>query len=62
MPQITIRLESELLEQADRLAEQFARTMPGLEVTRASVLRTAIIRGLEVLQNEHGGKSKPKKR
>ncbi|HXX69358.1 MAG TPA: hypothetical protein VEK07_19390, partial [Polyangiaceae bacterium] len=48
--QVTIALPGAWLEEAQRLAE--ARSEPGLAITRADVLRMAIRRGLDAIQEE----------
>lgn len=50
--QVAIRLESELVADADALAHELAATTPGFEPTRTSVLRAAIVRGLAALRSE----------
>jgi hypothetical protein len=45
--QVTISLPGAWLEEAQRIAE--ARSEPGLAITRADVLRMAMRRGLDVL-------------
>lgn len=51
--QVGVRLELELLERIDRLAEASAR-IPGLKPTRADVMRAAMLRGLDALEAELG--------
>jgi predicted DNA-binding protein len=61
--QISIRLEPELIEQADNIAAQLAKaTVAGLEPTRATVLRTAIERGLAAIQLELDAKTRRPRR
>lgn len=43
----TIRLDAETLERIDRVAEMLTR--PGLEATRTTALRVAIVTGLDAL-------------
>ena len=45
--QVTITLPGSWLEEAEHIAE--ARSEPGLSITRADVLRMAMRRGLDVL-------------
>jgi hypothetical protein len=55
--QVSIRLPHELLDRAERLIERL-RDDPMLKVlgvTRAAVLRLAVVRGLEALELERGG-------
>jgi len=48
--QISIRVPPEWLERADAVAEKMGR--PGLEMTRADVLRMALVQGLEFVEQE----------
>jgi hypothetical protein len=48
--QVTLALSSEWLEEAQRIAE--ARSEPGLNITRADVLRMSLRRGLDLLAAE----------
>lgn len=49
--QIVLRLEPDLMELADAVTE-LASKAAGAELTRASVLRTAMRRGLELMRDE----------
>ncbi|MCB9797102.1 MAG: hypothetical protein H6741_30825 [Alphaproteobacteria bacterium] len=54
--QIAIRLPSELIDRADALIpslEQDSEFYTWGRVSRAAVIRLAVLRGLEVLEQEH---------
>lgn len=55
-----IRLEDEQLARADRVREVMEKRVAGAEVSRASVIRIAIDRGLELLEKEFGVPKKSK--
>jgi len=48
--QISIRVPPEWLQRADAIAAKMAR--PGLEMTRADVLRMALVQGLDSVERE----------
>ncbi|WP_394841310.1 hypothetical protein LZC95_30095 [Pendulispora brunnea] len=48
--QISIRVPPEWLERADVVATKMSR--PGLEMTRADVLRMALVQGLDLVERE----------
>lgn len=50
--QIALRVPSEWLTQADALVEYVVSKARGVRVTRTDVLRMAILRGLESLEQE----------
>lgn len=56
--QVSIRLPKELLERAEGLVEVLRKNPDNvlLGLTRATVLRLAILRGLDALEAEKGGK------
>jgi len=58
--QLVIRLEAELLELADAVTA-LASKAAGAEMARASVLRTALRRGLELMRDELKPKSANRK-
>lgn len=49
--QVVLRLEPQLMELADAVTDLASRTA-GAELTRASVIRTALRRGLELMRDE----------
>lgn len=51
---IPIRIESELLERIDRLAEALQERAAGAPVTRSGAMRVAMERGLGALEAELG--------
>ena len=57
--QVTMRLPTDLVKRADALIGKL-RKVPELKtwgrVSRAAVLRLAILHGLEALEKEYGGK------
>jgi hypothetical protein len=53
--QLTFRFPASWLKRIDALAQKL--TIPGNEVTRATVLRAIVLRGLQELEREHGIKS-----
>jgi hypothetical protein len=59
--QVSIRLPQELLDRAERLCARLQGdpVLQVLGVTRAAVLRLAVVRGLEVLERERGGGEAP---
>lgn len=56
--QVSIRLPKELLERAEGLVDALRKNPDNvlLGLTRATVLRLAILRGLDALEAEKGGK------
>jgi hypothetical protein len=56
--QVTVLLEDEWIERLDSVAEHLSE--PGVPITRAHVLRLAIRRGLEALEQEGAAKAKKK--
>lgn len=56
--QVTINLPGAWLDEAQAIAE--ARSEPGLEVTRADVLRMALRRGLDALAARRAPEDEPK--
>lgn len=59
--QIPVRLPTEIVERAEALVPKMERDPKrlGWRVSRSSVLREALIRGLEVLEGEYG-RQKPR--
>jgi hypothetical protein len=55
--QLVIRLEPELMELADEVTASASKAA-GAEMPRASVLRTALRRGLELMRDELRAKAK----
>ena len=55
--QLAIRMERELLERVDQVAEQLAARFPGMNTSRSDVVRILINRGLEVLEAETSDKA-----
>ena len=55
--QIAIRLPKEWIERADKLRDVIAA--PGVGVTRSDVLRAALARGLNVLEEEREQPPRP---
>ncbi|HET9933775.1 MAG TPA: hypothetical protein VFQ35_23890 [Polyangiaceae bacterium] len=51
---IPIRLEEDILARLEELAEAMSRRTGGVEITRASALRAAILIGLDKLEQENG--------
>lgn len=57
--QVAVRVEPELVELADRIADELAKaTLTGLEPTRAAVCREAMGRGLRAMKAELDAKLK----
>ena len=58
--QVSIRLSPVLRERAEKLARKLKGDLAhgAARVTRAYVLRLALLRGLDVLEEEHAAKSK----
>jgi predicted transcriptional regulator len=52
--QFPIRLEDELVERIDRLAEKMQERTGGAELTRTAVVKAALARGLDSLETELG--------
>jgi hypothetical protein len=57
---ITLRLPMDLLEKADALVPKVAGhgDLQAVRITRSTVLRLALLRGIETLEREYGAKSK----
>jgi hypothetical protein len=53
--QVALRLPQSCLERADVLLHRVG--LPGIHIERADIVRAALIRGLEILETEHGVKS-----
>ena len=55
---IQLRLPSEVLERADELMGPMSRVplLAAVRLSRSAVLRMALMRGLDALEAEHGGK------
>lgn len=51
---IPLRLEDELLDRIDRVAEALRVRAAGVKVAKASVMREALERGLDSLESELG--------
>lgn len=58
--QIALRLPQEWLTRADALRDVIAK--PGVGVTRSDVLRAALARGLQALEEERDRGQKPRRR
>ena len=57
----SVRLEPELVERLDRLAEAMSKQLAGVKVTRTQALRMAVEIGLEQAEAKFGfTKTKPK--
>jgi hypothetical protein len=54
--QVTFNLPGAWLDELDELAK--AMSMPGVEITRAHVLRAALRKGIDQLAAEHAKKKK----
>jgi hypothetical protein len=50
--QVALRLDAKLIDEADELAESYARVSPGIEPTRTAILRAAVVRGLALIRSE----------
>lgn len=61
-PAIAIRLESELLQRIDRLAETMQDRIAGAQVTRTAAMKVALTRGLDALEAELGSASRRAKK
>lgn len=63
---MALRIAQEILDRADALIPKLAKSPElmagGSEVSRTTVLRLALLRGLDVLEREFAGASKAKKR
>ena len=57
--QLMIRMEAELMELADEVTAMASKAA-GAEMPRASVLRTALRRGLEMMRDELRARTKKK--
>jgi len=62
--QFSIRMPADFVERADRLAEVIARApeSAAFGISRATVLRMALARGLDALEREHGSTARRKGR
>ena len=54
--QVALRIEQDYLDRADALVSlmESIPALAAMRITRAAVMRMAIVRGLEVLEEEHG--------
>lgn len=59
---ITVRIDNEIVEAIDELAELLSARASGLRVTRSDALRVAAKRGAEVLRAEHSTIATTKKK
>jgi len=61
---IPIRLEEDLIERLDALAQELTERAAGAKVSRTAAMRVALERGLEVIESDMGlagRRRKPKK-
>jgi hypothetical protein len=58
--QIAIRVPDAWLDRCDVLIPWISR--PGINMTRTDIMRAALARGLEALEQERAAESKPRKR
>ncbi len=61
-PHLDIRTTDEVLARLDRLAERIDAANPGVDATRSTAARAALLRGLDVLEAEHGIRQKGAKK
>lgn len=54
--QLSVRLDPEIVARAEKLVERLARDPLTSSISRADVLRAALLEGLAVLEKKHGGK------
>lgn len=61
---LPVRLEDDLVERLDALAELLTERAAGVKVSRSAAMRAALERGLEALEGELGGsrRNKPKRK
>lgn len=61
---ITLRLPEDLLDRADRLVPTVgaAGDLAAVRVSRSTVIRLALLRGLAALEQEFGGGAKKKRK
>jgi predicted transcriptional regulator len=50
--QTAVRVPESLLDRLDKIAERLRHQQPGIAFTRTEVLRLALNRGVELLENE----------
>jgi len=50
--QTAFRLEEELIERLDRYADRLNREQPGLDVTRAAVVRLLLMKALDEVESD----------
>jgi predicted transcriptional regulator len=49
---LQVRVEPEVLDRLDRLAEQLTARAMGVEVNRTAAARAVVLKGLEVMEKE----------
>ena len=62
MPMVGVRMDEELVERMDRLADAMSKASGGATVSRSNAIRTAAERGAEILEAELGVTPEPTKR
>ena len=60
--QLTVNVSEEVRDRIDALTSRGAGSMPGLVLSRADVMRAALLRGLDSLESEHPADAKTRKR
>jgi predicted transcriptional regulator len=60
---VTIRLDPSLAERLDRIAAELSKRAEGTEIPRATASRTALVAGVEQMEERLGlAEKKPKKK
>jgi hypothetical protein len=60
--QLSVRLDPEVIARAEALVERLAADPLTSSISRADVLRAALLEGLAVLEQKHGGAKTRRKR
>ncbi len=59
---LNMRVSSDDMERLDRLVSAIEAKTPGVELTRSSAARAALLRGLEALEGEYGPQAAAKRK